>query len=33
MESVAYKESVDERIPPYYDRFLDKREKGFVVEI
>jgi len=29
-EAVAYKEDI---IPPYYDRFLDEREKRFVVEI
>lgn len=28
--AVAYKEDI---IPPYYDRFLDEREKRFVVEI
>ncbi|MEW6620117.1 MAG: hypothetical protein AB1422_12420 [bacterium] len=29
-ESVAYKEYT---LPPYYDRFIDEREKRFVAEI
>lgn len=28
--AITYKEDI---IPPYYDRFLDEREKRFVVEI